>query len=34
MGGKDPRRSARVMKAMLQMVKIDVKKLERAATGA
>src|SRR3954470_24455114 len=34
MGGKDPRRTARVTEAMLQMVKIDVKKLERAAVGA
>jgi predicted 3-demethylubiquinone-9 3-methyltransferase (glyoxalase superfamily) len=28
---KDPQKSARVMRAMLQMIKIDIKGLERAA---
>ena len=30
MGDPDPEKSARVMKAMLQMDKIDVKKLQEA----
>jgi predicted 3-demethylubiquinone-9 3-methyltransferase (glyoxalase superfamily) len=33
-GGKDRKKADRVFKAMLQMVKIDVKALERAAAGA
>ena len=34
LGDKDPKRSARVMKAMLQMRKIDVKKLKQAYEAA
>lgn len=34
MGDPDPEKSARVMKAMLQMDKIDVKKLEEAHKAA
>ncbi len=32
-GGKDPARSQRVFEAMIQMVKLDIKKLQRAAKG-
>ena len=34
MGDKDPEKAGRVMQAMLQMQKIDVKKLEEAYAGA
>ena len=33
LGDKDPEKAGRVMKAMLQMQKIDVKKLEEAYAG-
>jgi len=33
LGDKDPAKSARVMKAMLQMVKIDIAKLKEAYNG-
>jgi predicted 3-demethylubiquinone-9 3-methyltransferase (glyoxalase superfamily) len=33
LGGKDPEKAGRAMKAMLQMQKIDVKKLEEAYDG-
>jgi predicted 3-demethylubiquinone-9 3-methyltransferase (glyoxalase superfamily) len=34
LGDKDPVKSARVMNAMMQMVKLDIAELQRAYDGA
>lgn len=34
MTGRDPAKSQRVMQALLQMVKLDIKELKQAAKGA